>query len=94
MNQIRTHCSDEPCRCPWILLTGFSVVLLTFAALWVVSMLTAMIIKAARFEQSCSNPSGPPNRVQSNRKLIAVITAAVAFATGGKSAIKDIRKLS
>jgi hypothetical protein len=73
-------------------LTGFSLVLVTLAALWILSMVSAMVIKAAGLNKTATAETSKQGTI--DPKTVAVITAAVTFATGGKSSIKDIRKIS
>ena len=75
------------------LLYGFGVVMTTLALLWAATVLISKIVKAAGLDKMPAPklaPSGLASVIPD--ETIAVVTAAVSFATGGKFAIKSINK--
>jgi Na+-transporting methylmalonyl-CoA/oxaloacetate decarboxylase gamma subunit len=77
------------------LLYGFSMVMLTLMILWFATAAVSKILKALGLDKMPAPQAVPPPPGSAIAdETIAVITAAVAFATGGKFAIKSISKKS
>ena len=74
------------------LLYGFGVVMLTLALLWMATALISKVLKSLGLDKMPAAKAIPAAVTAIPDETIAVITAAVSFATGGKFAIKSISK--
>jgi len=74
-------------------LTGFTVVMTTLAALWLITLGIAQIIKVVGLDK-VSEQNNPTQDATIPPETVAVITAAVSFSTNGKGKISDIRRLN
>ena len=73
-------------------LIGFGVVLIILTILWMLTIVISQLIKFFGFDKIEEPGSAKTSQVISG-ETIAVITAAVSFATNGNATIKDIKKL-
>jgi len=76
------------------LLYGFGVVMSTLALLWLATFIISKVVKALGLDGMPAPKAVPAAATAIADETIAVITAAVAFATGGKYSIKSIQKKS
>ncbi|MEQ9823417.1 MAG: OadG family protein [Puniceicoccaceae bacterium] len=74
------------------LLYGFGVVLATLVLLWLATAAMSKLVKTLGLDQMPAPVSRPNPSPIIPDETIAVITAAVSFATGGKATIQSIRK--
>lgn len=76
------------------LLYGFGVVMSTLALLWFATFIISKVVKALGLDGMPAPKAAPAAVTAISDETIAVITAAVSFATGGKYSIKSIQKKS
>ena len=77
------------------LLYGFGVVMFTLAVLWITTMLVSVILRRTgldRVGQKTDPGTGPAREIPP--ETVAVITAAVHFAVGGRPNIRSISRKS
>jgi Na+-transporting methylmalonyl-CoA/oxaloacetate decarboxylase gamma subunit len=75
------------------LLSGFGVVMITLALLWLVTSITGLLLKKLGLDKMPA-PKAKAKPFTIQPEVIAVITAAVSFATGGQAAIREINRKS
>ena len=75
------------------LLYGFGVVMATLALLWLVTSATGYLLKILGLNKIPA-PKARAKPTAIPPEVIAVITAAVSFATGGQATIREINKKS
>ena len=75
------------------LLYGFGVVMITLALLWLVTSLIGMLLKKLGLDKVPA-PKAKAKPTVIPPEIIAVITAAVSFATGGQATIREINRKS
>lgn len=73
-------------------LSGFAVVMITLAILWILTLTIGQIVKTVGLDKVNTPETKPATGGAIDPHTIAVITAAVSFATSGKAKIKDIQR--
>ena len=75
------------------LLYGFGVVMITLALLWLVTSVIGVLLKKLGLNMMPA-PKAKAKPAVIPPEIIAVITAAVSFATGGQASIREINRKS